>query len=331
MSCAGGAPALAAAMKRGTPVIPVYIWAPAAASKLWLRRSLAALCAELQKRGSRLIVRLGPTEDALRRLAAETGAGAAFCNRRHEPGAVARGSKVEWCLRDQRLLAKFPPSPRSWPHSLPLSELQSEPARAWASGFRDVWQPGEAGVIADYATNRNTPDMAGTSRLSPYLQFGQISPGQVWRKFAHYLLFHFPESPHKPSRWEFAAFPWKPKARLLKAWTHGKTGYSLVDAGMRELWRTGWMHNRVTMGVASFLAKHLLIGWQGGAFWFWDTFMNADLANNTFGWQWIAGCGADPSPYFRIFNPGSTYPPPIADHDEARRRALAALESIRKR
>lgn len=436
-------PALAAAMELGTPVIPVYIWAPeeegawppGAASKWWLGRSLAALSAELEERGSRLIVRLGPTKDALGRLAAETGAGAVFWNRRYEPAAVARDSKVRWSLQDQRLLAesfngnllfepwmisnqagqpfriftpfwracmsrpvahpakdapKLLPSPRSWPHSLPLSELQLEPAPDWASGFGDVWQPGEAGAmrhlkrfldeaLTDYPANRNMPDMVGTSRLSPHLHFGEISPGQVWRavtapgtgtaaagdtfrrqivwrEFACHLLVHFPESPHKPLRAEFTAFPWKPNPKLFMAWERGTTGYPLVDAGMRELWHTGWMHNRVRMVVASFLVKHLLISWQEGAAWFWDTLVDADLANNTLGWQWVAGCGADAAPYFRIFNPstqakkfdphgeyvrrwvpesmglpGATYPPQVVDHDEARRHALAALESIRKR
>ena len=427
-------PALAAAIERGAPVIPMYLWAPeeegawppGAASKWWLGRSLAALGAELRKRGSRLIVRRGPTEDALRRLVAETGAGAVFWNRRYEPAAVARDSQVKASLRGHGILAesfngsllfepwtvlnqagqpyrvftafwraclsrpvappaKDPPerlpSPESWPHSLELSELELEPAVDWASGFRGVWQPGEAGAmrhlkrflaeaIADYATNRNRPDMAGTSRLSPHLRFGEISPGQVWRavkgeaylrqivwrEFAHNLLFHFPESPHKPLRAEFTAFPWKPNPKLFQAWERGKTGYPLVDAGMRELWRTGWMHNRVRMVVASFLVKHLQIRWQEGAAWFWDTLVDADLANNTLGWQWVAGCGADAAPYFRIFNPsiqakkfdphgeyvrrwvpesmglpGTTYPPPVVDHDEARRHALAALERIRKR
>jgi deoxyribodipyrimidine photo-lyase len=140
----------------------------------------------------------------------------------------------------------------------------------------------------------------------------------------------------------------------LKAWMRGRTGYPLVDAGMRELRHTGWMHNRVRMVVASFLLKHLLISWQDGAAWFWDTLVDADLANNTLGWQWVAGCGADAAPYFRIFNPsiqakkfdpqgeylrrlvpeleaGQEYPPPIVDHNKARHRALEALASIRKR
>jgi deoxyribodipyrimidine photo-lyase len=181
-----------------------------------------------------------------------------------------------------------------------------------------------------------------------------------WREFAYHLLYHHPESPQEALRKEFAAFPWRMDPERFKAWKHGRTGYPLVDAGMRELWRTGWMHNRVRMVVASFLVKHLLMPWQEGAAWFWDTLVDADLANNTLGWQWVAGCGADAAPYFRIFNPaiqaekfdregdyvrrwvpeferppgvggGRIYPPPIVDHVEARDRALAALASIRKK
>jgi deoxyribodipyrimidine photo-lyase len=126
-----------------------------------------------------------------------------------------------------------------------------------------------------------------------------------WREFANHLLFHFPQTPEKPLRKEFAAFPWEPDHANLRAWQRGRTGYPLVDAGMRELWHTGWMHNRVRMVVASFLVKDLLIPWQEGAAWFWDTLVDADLANNTLGWQWTAGCGADAAPYFRIFNPVS--------------------------
>ena len=124
-----------------------------------------------------------------------------------------------------------------------------------------------------------------------------------WREFAHHVLYHQPQSPNEPLRPEFAAFPWKTDPRTLRGWTQGKTGYPLVDAGMRELWHTGWMHNRIRMVVASFLVKDLLIGWQEGAAWFWDTLVDADLANNTLGWQWVTGCGADAAPYFRIFNP----------------------------
>jgi deoxyribodipyrimidine photo-lyase len=124
-----------------------------------------------------------------------------------------------------------------------------------------------------------------------------------WREFAHHLLYHFPKTPTEPLREEFKKFPWHRDAKFLKAWQQGQTGYPFVDAGLRELWTTGWMHNRVRMVVASFLVKDLLISWTEGAAWFWDTLVDADLAQNTLGWQWTAGCGADAAPYFRVFNP----------------------------
>lgn len=229
-----------------------------------------------------------------------------------------------------------------WPHSLSIDELQLLPKIAWDGGFRQMWQPGcEAAEellqsflltgVVQYADERNRPDHRGTSRLSPALHFGELSPRQVWhavcgqlaepprsprvgepylrqllwREFAHHLLFHFPQTPTQPLREEFSRFPWLSNAEHLRAWQHGLTGYPIVDAGMRELWSTGWMHNRVRMIVASFLIKDLLLPWQLGADWFWDTLVDADLANNTLGWQWTAGCGADAAPYFRIFNPVS--------------------------
>jgi len=434
-------PAMAAAVERRSPVIPVFIWAPeeegawppGAASRWWLGRSLAKLSTKLENRGSRLIVRRGPAAEALSRLVAESGAAAVFWNRRYEPAAVARDGQLKSKLRERGLLAESfngsllfepwtirnqngqpfavftafwracqprltaPPSkdaprrlssPENWPRSLDLSELGLEPAVDWASGFREVWQPGESGAarqlkrfiadaLAAYPVNRERPGVVGTSRLSPHLHFGEISPGQVWRavlgmmnekpaacqaylrqigwrEFAYYLLHHHPESPQEALRHEFAAFPWRMNPKRIKAWRQGRTGYPLVDAGMRELWRTGWMHNRVRMVAASFLVKHLQISWQDGAAWFWDTLVDADLANNTLGWQWVAGCGADAAPYFRIFNPsiqarkfdsrgeylrrwvpelesGGGYPDPIVDHNQARERALEALTTIKKR
>jgi deoxyribodipyrimidine photo-lyase len=204
----------------------------------------------------------------------------------------------------------------------------------WAGGLREMWVPGEHGAkqnlaqflrrAADYHRARDIPGTPGTSQLSPYLHFGEISPQQIWaamalqepgagvaafqrelawREFTHHLLYHFPHLPDEPLRTEFAHFPWRKDAKALKAWQRGQTGYPIVDAGMRELWHTGWMHNRVRMIVASFLVKHLLLPWQAGARWFWDTLVDADLANNAASWQWVAGCGADAAPYFRIFNP----------------------------
>lgn len=226
----------------------------------------------------------------------------------------------------QQLLA-----PELWPPSVPLAELALEPKINWAEQMRDTWPPGEGGaqklmerfageMLAGYNDSRNHPGHSGTSRLSPYLALGVVSPRQVWhaaggdghgpylrqiiwREFAHHLLFHFPATSDEPLRAEFARFPWRYDQAAFDAWSSGRTGYPLVDAGMRELWTTGWMHNRVRMVAASLLVKHLLISWQTGAAWFWDTLVDADLANNTLGWQWVAGCGADAAPYFRIFNP----------------------------
>ncbi len=189
-------------------------------------------------------------------------------------------------------------------------------------------------ALAGYAAGRDRPDQVGTSLLSPHLHFGEISPVQAlarvqrelatrseaglhggaevferelyWREFAHHVLHHFPKTPEQPMNERFAGFPWRKKKEYaddLRRWQRGQTGVPIVDAGMRQLWTTGWMHNRVRMIVASYLAKNLLIPWQEGERWFWDTLVDADLANNTLGWQWVAGSGADAAPYFRIFNP----------------------------
>ena len=185
--------------------------------------------------------------------------------------------------------------------------------------------------FCDRELRKRRPDEEGTSRLSPHLHFGEITPRQIWvamcavarkaggdttgrgacafwseigwREFAFHLLHHFPRTPEHPLRPEYAAFPWARDAAARRAWQRGRTGYPMVDAGMRQLWRTGWMHNRVRMIVASFLVKDLRLPWQAGARWFWDTLVDADLASNTLGWQWTAGCGADAAPFFRVFNP----------------------------
>lgn len=214
------------------------------------------------------------------------------------------------------------------------------PTPDWAIRFSDVWTPGEHGAkqklrdfvdqhLSGYKENRNFPAKHATSRLSPHLHFGEISMGSIlravtiaksdpdcdltavehflselgWREFSTYLLYHFPTLPFENFRNEFDAFPWRNEPDLLKLWQKGMTGYPIIDAGMRELWATGYMHNRVRMIVASFLTKDLLIDWRLGAGWFFDTLVDADLANNSASWQWVAGCGADAAPYFRIFNP----------------------------
>ncbi len=303
--------------------------------------------------------------------------------------------------------------PRRWPKSDKLGEFSLTPGIRWDKPILEHWQPGTEGAernlrsflnrIDDYETDRDFPDRDGVSRLSPHLHFGEISSREIWhqvllrenragrmtpssrvmnylrqlawREFAHHLLFHFPHTGTRPLREEYEAFPWQHNKQHLLAWQRGLTGYPIVDAGMRELWMSGWMHNRVRMITGSFLVKDLLIHWLEGARWFWDTLVDADLANNTLGWQWVGGCGADAAPYFRIFNPitqsekfdadgnylrtwlpelarldrpwihkpwqapadvlrqagirlGEDYPEPIVDHAEARRQALAALQSM---
>jgi deoxyribodipyrimidine photo-lyase len=274
------------------------------------------------------------------------------------------------------------------PRTESLVALRLLPPIAWDGTMTKTWAPGAAGgeqrlawfldaALAGYATDRDRPDREGTSSLSPHLHFGEISPRRVWhavraavggtpaakitrggaeaylrelgwREFANHLLFHFPHTSDAPLRADYARFPWANDPVGLRAWQRGRTGYPIVDAGMRQLWATGWMHNRVRMIVASFLVKDLRVSWLEGARWFWDTLVDADLAANTLGWQWAAGCGADAAPYFRIFNPtsqgekfdpdgsyanrwaglGPDYPEPIVDHAAARKLALEALKVV---
>lgn len=248
-----------------------------------------------------------------------------------------------------------PAAPRAAPRSLPGLTQDARPAGDsleawgllptgpdWGAKLAQYWIPGEAGAlarledfldgpVADYPWLRDRPAVEGTSRLSPHLHFGEVSPRRIWRQaleaaraeggakmeegvwgflreigwrdFNHNLLYHNPQMPHANYQRKFDAFPWREDEAGFRAWTKGMTGYPLVDAGMRELWETGYMHNRVRMLVASFLVKDLLIPWTKGEAWFRDTLVDADLANNVGNWQWAAGCGADAAPYFRIFNP----------------------------
>jgi len=222
-----------------------------------------------------------------------------------------------------------------------LASLRLEPhGPDWAGGLRADWKPGEAagqacleafiaGGIDGYGIGRDRPDRPATSRLSPYLRFGHVSARQVWhavaaaqeagrakaedvlkflaelgwREFCYHLLLHQPDMAQRNLQSRFDAMPWRDDPAALHAWQRGRTGYPIVDAGMRQLWATGWMHNRVRMIVASFLVKHLLIDWRHGEAWFWDTLVDADPANNPANWQWVAGSGTDAAPYFRIFNP----------------------------
>lgn len=245
------------------------------------------------------------------------------------------------------------PSPR-WPTAAPsnikiypeapkncisLNELGLHPKIKWYTHMAQQWLPGENGAsqtlnsflkeaIYTYKENRDVPADAATSRLSPHLHFGELSPNQVWhtaintlspdientnldcflsemawREFSYYLLYHFPNLPESNYQEKFDRFPWLDTPQTLTAWKTGNTGIPIVDAGMRELWKTGYMHNRVRMIVASFLTKNLLQHWSHGAKWFWDCLVDADLASNSASWQWVAGSGADAAPYFRIFNP----------------------------
>lgn len=257
----------------------------------------------------------------------------------------------------------------------------------WAGGLRERWQPGEAAArarlrefldddLGTYDAARDEPSAGATSLLSPRLRWGELSPNTIWhagvetgggsgkhatsasrflselgwREFAWHTLFHFPDLATKNWRRGFDAFPWPPlRPELLTAWEKGETGVPLVDAGMRELWHTGYMHNRVRMVTASFLTKNLLIDWRLGEQWFWDTLVDADGASNAFNWQWVAGAGADASPYFRIFNPerqaerfdpkgryiaqwapDSAARPPIVDLAETRKAALQAYEAVKR-
>lgn len=295
-----------------------------------------------------------------RRVKAACEARGAACHRYggfllHEPEAIRNGSgepyrvytpfsKACFAAGEPRPL-KPAPAFTPWSGKIASDRLADwalyDAKPDWAKDFPKLWTPGEDGAAArlksfiaegltHYADERDRPDRDVTSRLSPHLHFGEISPVQVWhaaraaetksggrlsktvekflkevlwREFSYHLLHHWPTLPTEPFRPEFTGFPWSEDPKALKAWQRGHTGYPIVDAGMRELWTSGTMHNRVRMIAASFLIKDLLIPWQEGERWFWDTLVDADIGNNAASWQWVAGCGADAAPYFRIFNP----------------------------
>ncbi len=391
-------PALQAALAQAGSILPVYIhaprehapWEPGGASRWWLHHSLISLERQLKARGSRLLIRTGPTLETLRELIQQEDITHLFWNRLYEPALAARDSRIKQTLkasgiqcrsfnstlllepwevmnqagkpfrvftpfwrRYQQGLSGIAP-PLSAPERLPgvklrrggvsLKTLDLLPRIAWDKGLAESWIPGESGAlqqlkdflqqaVEDYEQARDWPGVAGTSRLSPHLHFGEIGPRQIlhalqsegldptanpksgagsflrelgWREFAYHLLHHFPDTTQAPLNPKFQAFPWtwgEQDSESLQAWQRGLTGIPIIDAGMRELWHTGWMHNRVRMIVASWLTKNLGLHWLEGARWFWDTLVDADLASNTLGWQWTAGCGADAAPFFRIFNP----------------------------
>ena len=383
-------PAFAEAVNSGNAVVPLFIhapdeegeWAPGAASNWWLHHALESLDDALRKSGLQLVIRRGPSKDALQDVAKSVSASSVSWNRRYEPAIIDRDKAIKSELTDAGLETKsfnasllfepheiknqsgdpfkvFTPfwkhlrkqsipspvsvdayqakKPEEWPESLDLADLELLPGISWDQGFYEHWQPTLSGAhealdrfienwIEAYKEKRDIPSEPATSRLSPYLQAGQLGPRQVWRavqeagaedskggftflsevawrEFAYHLLFHFPDTPGQALQPAYRNFPFEPDEDHLQAWQRGQTGYPIVDAGMRQLWHIGWMHNRVRMVVASFLVKHQLQPWQDGARWFWDTLVDADLASNTMGWQWTAGCGADAAPYFRIFNP----------------------------
>ncbi|WP_018945846.1 deoxyribodipyrimidine photo-lyase [Thioalkalivibrio sp. AKL17] len=333
----------------------------------------------------------------------------------HEPWELATGQGTPyrvftpyWRAACKRGLERDPlpaptriPSPPSPPASEPLEALELLPRIRWDSGLAAAWSPGERAALARlqgfiedgvgaYGERRERPDTDGTSRLSPHLHFGEISPTQIlralrqagheptdgpaepfvrelgWRDFAHHVLYHFPHTPEQPLNPRFEAFPWRESAEDLERWQQGRTGIPVIDAAMRQLWETGWMHNRMRMAVGSFLTKNLRLHWHAGARWFWDTLVDADLAANTLGWQWAGGCGADAAPYFRIFNPqrqgerfdpdaayirrfvpelarasardihqlrprlGAHYPAPMVDLKQSRQAALDAFATIKQ-
>ena len=376
-------PGLHWALRRGGPIVPVFVlppddeeggWPLGAAARWYLHHSLVALDADLRALGSRLIVRAGPTEATLAALMRATDADSLVLHGRPEAFAARRERAIARALpgvvrlddadlarvgdvrtRDGRLFRVFtpfwrallelgsPPEPLPapmelprWPAPLdaalddiPIDSFGLLPRIRWDAGLAERFSPGESNArrqlmtfaqqaAGAYEEARDLPGTAGTSSLSPSLAFGEVSPRSAWwaaqhapawqrqlawRLFGRTLLTTAPDLANAPVDPRFASFPWLPDEAAAEAWRRGRTGVPIVDAAMRELWTTGWMHNRARMIVGSYLVKHLLQPWQVGERWFWDTLVDADLGNNAMGWQWVAGCGADAAPYFRVFAP----------------------------
>ena len=386
-------PALAAAVAAGGPVVPVYVLDDVTpregeddrriggAQRWWLHHSLASLAADLEGRGSRLILRRGRADEVLASLAEETGARTVHAvqhwepwwrraqdrlgrlvdlklypgNYLHEVGTVRTGAGQPYRIYSpfwRALQEQLPPPaptpapsridpPDRWPESDRLDDWNLLPTSPdWTAGIRAEWEPGEPGAgkrvaamasrIGEYADCRNHPSADVTSRLSPHLHMGDVSAATVWhamvdaadatttevfrkelawRDFAQTLIAKLPDQGWADARRGFPADrlfrdPDQPEVRAdLEAWKRGRTGYPIVDAGMRQLWVSGWMHNRLRLLTASFLIKHLLIPWQAGESWFWDTLCGADYGNNSTNWQWVAGSGVDAQPFHRMMNP----------------------------
>lgn len=376
--------AIEACLRSGRPVVPVYVLddsggrspRPGTAARWWLQRSLAALDASLRRRGSRLILRRGPWEEAIPALVDEIGAVEVHAGQSYDPGGRAADARVAsrlavplafhhttllrppWAVLTKQgepftgltpfiraCLAAAPPpppvgppahipAPARWPASASADRPEDNAAH---DGLGQMWTPGEGGAnqrlgaflnraLDHYANWRERLDRPGTSMLSPYLRRGEISAATVWhatttaagnqgdalgefrkallwREFAAHLLWHHPRMIDTPLQPAFANFPWRSDEAALRAWQEGRTGYPVVDGAMREARRTGWLHNRARMVVASFLVKHLLLPWQEGSRWFRATLLDADPASNAASWQWAAGCGTEVIPYFRVFNP----------------------------
>ena len=390
-------------------------------SRLILRRGdcVEQLLAIAQETGAAAIHALRHYEPWWRAAEEELAARFELClhdgNYLMPPGSIITGAGKPYRIYTpfaRALMPHMPPrdplpeptltAPERWPASDTLADWRLLPTKPdWAAGFREHWQVGEAAAqerlddlperAATYAEHRNLPSIDGSSRLSPHLHWGEVSPAQawhvleghsgegvekyrgelIWRDFAQGVVAQFPRYPDSHHNPRFDAFAWRepasdPEAAAeLKAWQRGRTGYPIVDAGMRQLWQIGWMHNRVRMIAASFLVKHMLIDWRHGESWFWDTLVDADYANNAVNWQWISGTGVDTQLFTRIMAPlsqsekfdaadyirqwvpelaelsdadihdppdeqrPSDYPQRLIGHREARERALGAYRAMR--